>query len=558
MSFEIISVSQNLPYEIDKGDTIILLEGVVIATGTDGIRARNGSSVESATVRVFGAIHVDQNALEFGELGNQSSVYNQNSVYVGASGVLSGTNGIYWSAGANNQLSNYGEIVGDDIGIKIDGWTNGQIVNHGMIHAGGNAIDLGISAVNGVIFTNTGTVSSAAGLSFVAHADSNGIALYNTGLMVGDIQLSDGKDVFDGRGGSVIGTVYGGAQNDTLLGGSGTDDLHGGQGSNWLDGGDGNDRLRTGEGNSTLHGRAGDDDITTTGNGNNRVYAGSGDDVVVVGDGNNRIKAASGDDTVTAGKGNDTIFGGQGDDDIKAGNGRNLVRGNKGDDQIITGGGKDSIFGGGGDDTLKGNGGADKVVGGAGDDVIKSGAGSDTVFGGSGDDSIDAEAGLDTVYGNDGDDTITGLGGRNDVSAAAFFGGHGNDVITIRGDGDVWGNTGNDTITGSDQGHANRIKGGAGDDHLIGGNFLAGGAGNDRIETHAAFADADMVHTIKGNDGDDVIIVHAGDALVVAATVMTPSLGGSTMTPCAVDWAMTPSQPQAGTPPFWVGVGMMS
>ena len=39
----------------------------------------------------------------------------------------------------------------------------------------------------------------------------------NSGKIIGDIWLGDGANVFDGRGGAILGTVYGGVDNDTYF-----------------------------------------------------------------------------------------------------------------------------------------------------------------------------------------------------------------------------------------------------------------------------------------------------------------------------------------------------
>lgn len=53
----------------------------------------------------------------------------------------------------------------------------------------------------------------------------------NDGQIVGDVDLGEGDDIYDGRGGQALGTIYGGSGNDTLMGGSENDDLDGGVGS---------------------------------------------------------------------------------------------------------------------------------------------------------------------------------------------------------------------------------------------------------------------------------------------------------------------------------------
>ena len=84
----------------------------------------------------------------------------------------------------------------------------------------------------------------------------------NAGRVVGDVQFYTGDDTYDGRSGSVGGTIYGNAGNDTLLGGAGVERMLGGYGRDLLDGGGGNDVLDGGDGNDTLIGGDGFDRMT--------------------------------------------------------------------------------------------------------------------------------------------------------------------------------------------------------------------------------------------------------------------------------------------------------
>ena len=76
-----------------------------------------------------------------------------------------------------------------------------------------------------------------------------------------------------------------------------------------------------------VNGTTGDDDVIEAYDGNDLIDAGDGDDTVYAGDG---------DDTVRGGSGNDTVYGGDGEDDIAGG---------AGDDRLL-GAGPDTIQGG--------------------------------------------------------------------------------------------------------------------------------------------------------------------------------------------------------------------
>ncbi|UUR09405.1 FG-GAP-like repeat-containing protein [Sphingomonas glaciei] len=70
----------------------------------------------------------------------------------------------------------------------------------------------------------------------------------NRGLVEGDVAFYTGNDLYDGRSGTLGGTVFGNAGNDILFGGSGSERFEGGFGIDLLSGGGGNDRLTGGAG----------------------------------------------------------------------------------------------------------------------------------------------------------------------------------------------------------------------------------------------------------------------------------------------------------------------
>ena len=76
------------------------------------------------------------------------------------------------------------------------------------------------------------------------------VLLVNTGSIQGNVYLSGGDDLFDGRQGTISGLLSGGAGNDQLLTGAG---------SQVIDGGAGDDRLSGGAGADTLTGGVGAD-----------------------------------------------------------------------------------------------------------------------------------------------------------------------------------------------------------------------------------------------------------------------------------------------------------
>ena len=78
--------------------------------------------------------------------------------------------------------------------------------------------------------------------------------IVNRGTIGGDVRFYTGDDLYDGTSGTVGGTVYGNAGNDTLLGGNAGETMVGGYGADVLAGNGGIDQLTGGAGNDTFSG----------------------------------------------------------------------------------------------------------------------------------------------------------------------------------------------------------------------------------------------------------------------------------------------------------------
>lgn len=329
--------------------------------------------------------------------------------------------------------------------------------------------------------------------------------------------------------------------------------------------------------NHLVYGLGGGDAITV-GNGDNRIFGGSGtsdsldgNDTIVVGTGGNTIYGNAGNDQVTlgatiAGKTN-TVFLGLGNDTLTTGVivGNAVVYGNTGDDSITINAastGDTTIFGGNG--TADSTDGADTIALGTGNATVYANSGSDiisfaalaankkaTIFAGTGNDSITANAAGATtssvvLYGNTGNDTINNAAF---AGTATIFGGNGSgdstdgaDVITVGiGSTVVYANAGNDSI------NVTAALAAATDTVIV-----YTGAGNDTITATSAGAD-DIDVAFYSNDGNDTFVLNnnganeydftigdfaTGDvvqytvdgAAANAATQLTVSGGGSSLT----------------------------
>lgn len=317
--------------------------------------------------------------------------------------------------------------------------------------------------------------------------------------------------------------------------------------------------------------------------GNDLIQNGDGTQGLVyeLGDGNDRVFAGSGDDTISSQSGDTFIDPGAGDD---------LIQGGAGDLSILDNEGDDTILGGSGNDWIRDTTGANVVDGGVGNDRLGANTGS-TVTGGAGIDRFDMDLHVNAadplvitdfvpgedffsdlavyVSGNqsgevsfedrsdgmgadvlfDGNviaeimgatvDDLTPLpvrfvleesadfasqGSQGDDIIASYFadtidGGEGNDFITARGNVDgtgdlLMGGDGDDRISArgiSDRGLPDPIDG-EGFFFVTEQSTLDGGAGDDRLYSRDS-------NVLTGGDGNDIFELRFTDGDNLSAAV---------------------------------------
>jgi Ca2+-binding RTX toxin-like protein len=316
---------------------------------------------------------------------------------------------------------------------------------------------------------------------------------------------------------------------EALLGGAGDDELAGDALDNQLDGGAGNDLLRGRSGKDTLYGSSGND--TLDGGEGIATVDYSALQVGLQVDLASGIVTATGKRDVLISV--ESVIGGRGDDRIVGTGGADILDG---------GAGNDTLEGGAGNDTLVGGAGADLLLGGAGDDFFDRLSDGDTLDGGgginvlrlspdrssviatwvvnlaTGDFSLDGVVGkvsfrsIQSIYGGKGVSTLIGDEADNELSGGTVSGGGGNDTLTgfvidyryetqsiratlIEGIGQVrvgstvdrvdggafWLGSGDDDFSNLANTRGVALDGGAGNDHLVGGD-LTGGLGDDTLE----------------------------------------------------------------------------
>lgn len=292
------------------------------------------------------------------------------------------------------RIAETGSVYARDFGVVtyFSNTNATSVVNAGTIE--GTHVGVSLGAADDTL-TNSGTIISS-NTAVLLHAGDD--TLTNTGSILGDVDLGDGHDIYQGYGGTVSGDLAGGSGNDTYfidqghvkiveLHGHGTDTVH------TLV----NFALPHAVENLVL---AGHDSINGHGNaGDNQIQGNAGDNVLRGRGGDDLIQGFRGKDTLRGQAGNDTMEGGEDDDWLDGGQGNDILRGGDGHDQLEGRAGKDELDGGDGDDHLSGGKSNDMLSGGDGDDVLIGGAGRDRLMGGAGEDRLIGGAGADRMWG---------------------------------------------------------------------------------------------------------------------------------------------------------------
>jgi len=377
------------------------------------------------------------------------------------------------SAYAYATVNNSGTIVADiavnGFGTSVGGITGLHVYNSGHVE-GDWDMDLGMN----MLFNQAGG-SWVGALRGGYHED----VVRNAGSIQGNIALGDEDDLFDGRGGTVSGSVDGGNGFDVLIGGAGADLLNGGAGRDRLVGGGGADSLAGGaDGDLFLYQSLTDstsaapDTITDFQTGSDRI------DVSALAPTSVTLSPAGAQTLVTvataAGALVLRVTGSIAASDFILAAPGATVTGSAAAETLFAAVPGSQIYGDGGDDVLDGS---------SGNDLLDGGTGADLARGGPGDDIY--------IVDNGGDRQIEFAGeGVDEVRTAipyslqAFI-----ENITLLGTEtiDVAGNRSDNVITGH-SGHS-FLYGREGNDVLIGnggGDIMDGGPGSDRFVYLAA------------------------------------------------------------------------
>ncbi|MEH6648053.1 hypothetical protein, partial [Sulfitobacter sp.] len=206
--------------EISSGETAVSTNGGDLLVANHGTM----SSFRSYTISFFSLSAgndirevVNTGVINGPIVNNSPTIYNAAGAefHLDNSGAILGALRALFSGAQQNFITNTGLITGD---ILTDSNTTSSpsdnfIANTGLIFGDVTFNSLGSSAVpntSQVKMTNTGLISgdvAATGLTMMR----------NIGTIDGDVTLSWNNDIYRGFGGTVLGTIDGGTDNDTYF-----------------------------------------------------------------------------------------------------------------------------------------------------------------------------------------------------------------------------------------------------------------------------------------------------------------------------------------------------
>lgn len=370
----------------------LLNSGLIVGNNSAAIQ---GTFARGSTITNHGTILGASAAIDFvhaSQNGWWVTVHVNNTGTISAGFAGSGV-AINLSSGGNT-IANSGSIsCRGNVAIQIStgyfgfGTTNNSITNSGLIEAHGefgaptiairsfadleNVVNSGtitgsiLLGENDDRLTNTGTIFGSINM------ETGNDVIMNRGHIEGDVLMGDGSNSFDGRGGTVSGSVIGGAGSDIYRINDATITL-----VELSDPEDAVDSVFSSVSYIladyfeylTLTGSAA---INATGNSErNILYGNSAANVLSGLAGDDVMVGYAGSDVADGGVGNDSAVMGEGDDTAIGGGGNDSLSGENGDDLLKGGTGNDTLSGGDGDDRLWGNAGIDSLSGGLGADVF--------------------------------------------------------------------------------------------------------------------------------------------------------------------------------------------
>jgi hypothetical protein len=195
-------------------------------------------------VTVLGGVAGQKDGIQ---LGDDDTVDTNEHVQVGVDGFVYGEDNGINMVGAGSSVFNAGIIRGGVVGLFIAKQTGGEthVNNLGKIVGSASAITL-IGGTDGYFIHNTGLIKATQDGASAINSVSVGataITVTNDGRIIGNVDLGQDADVYNGTKGSVAGHINGFDGNDKLTGGKLADIIAGGRGADTMTGHGGADHF---------------------------------------------------------------------------------------------------------------------------------------------------------------------------------------------------------------------------------------------------------------------------------------------------------------------------
>lgn len=303
-------------YDLGITDDIFVAAGILVGSTTDSAILGFG---KNHTATIAGGVVTGDPGEAAVKLGDVPNLDSGQRLVVVAGGLLAGGYGAAIN-GTASYVENHGTMTGQVVGVYLNaiGIGTSQIVNTGTI-SGLDAVQT--AGTDTKILTNYGFISGTIA-SFNSFASAVDIVI-NRGTMVGDVKLGSGDDSYDGRGGSIEGTVRGEDGNDRFIPGATAEIFDGGTGLDILDFRYGGAVTVTLDGTDAGTGAALGDTYF-----NCEVIYGSlsGADTLTGSDLADRLLGLGGNDRLAGGDGADLLIGGGGGDSMAGGAGNDAFQ----------------------------------------------------------------------------------------------------------------------------------------------------------------------------------------------------------------------------------------
>ena len=255
-SYKYAAVSFGTFNNVEMDNSGHIVGRVDLGSGNGNVVSNDGTATyiygggDSDAIINSGSFHSSGSAIYLTS-GSNESIHNAGMIFGYQNGIdvqtnsltLTNTGSIVGSLqqgvevqGSNETIRNMGTISGQSFGLSLDcvAGSSSTIINSGQIVGGNDSVY--VFGSGSLTFRNTGSLDGS-----VYEESGISTTFTNAGAVQGDVTLGNAGNIFNGRGGSVDGTITGGSSADTIVAGDDGETINGGAGHDKLYAGAGAD-----------------------------------------------------------------------------------------------------------------------------------------------------------------------------------------------------------------------------------------------------------------------------------------------------------------------------